>query len=70
MRDTGEFPVDAGVDALRAWAFVIARSHDKSAHRDTTLVCNEELPMILEAIRCHPAAGIDDLPPLPPSQRT
>ena len=70
MRDTGELPVDAGVDALRAWAFVIARGHDKSSHRGTTLSCNPELPLILEAIRCHPAAGIDDLPPLPPSQRT
>ena len=70
MRDTGEFPVDAGVDALRAWAFVIARAHDKSASLDTTLVANEELPLILEAIRCHPASGINDLPPLPPSQRT
>ena len=26
MSDTGEFPVDAGVDALRAWAFVIAHA--------------------------------------------
>lgn len=70
MSDTGEFPVDAGVDALRAWAFVIARAHDKMGHPDTTLVCHEELPLILEAIRRHPASGINDLPPLPPSQRT
>lgn len=70
MRETGEFPVDAGVDALRAWAFVIARGHDKSMHTDTVLMCQRELPLILEAIRSHRAAGIDDLPPLPPSQRT
>ena len=70
MQETGEFPVDAGVDALRAWAFVIARAHDKMGHPDTTLVCHEELPLILEAIRRHPASGINDLPPLPPSQRT
>jgi len=69
MRETGEFPVDAGVDALRAWAFVIARGHDKSSHTDTALMCSP-LPLILGAIRCHPAADINDLPPLPPSQRT
>jgi arsenate reductase-like glutaredoxin family protein len=38
MRETGEFPVDAGVDALRAWAFVIARMHDKSYQTQTTLM--------------------------------
>lgn len=66
----GKFPVNAGVDALRAWAFVIARGHDKSMHTDTVLMCQRELPLILEAIRRHPGANITDLPPLPPSQRT
>lgn len=36
MRDTGKFPVDAGVDALRAWAFVIARALNKGSSRETT----------------------------------
>lgn len=70
MHETGEFPVDAGVDALRAWAFVIARMHDKSCHQHTTLMCHQELPLILEAIRCHRSVDIKELPPLPPSQRT
>jgi hypothetical protein len=70
MRETGEFPAEAGIDALRAWAFVIARGHDKSYQTETTLMRHPELPLILEAIRCHPAADINDLPPQPPSQRT
>lgn len=70
MRDTGEFPAAAGMDALRAWAFVIARGHDKSCNPNTTLISNPELPLIMEAIRRHPASRSRDLPPLPPSQRT
>ena len=70
MHETGEFPIDAGVDALRAWAFVIARIHDKSCYQHTTVMCHRELPLILEAVRRHPGVDIKDLPPLPPSQRT
>ena len=68
-RRAGEFPADAGIDALRAWAFILYRQHHHECDEDTFLVCHPEVTLILEAIRDNPAAGIDDLPPLPPSQQ-
>ncbi len=73
--ETGEFPTEAGIDALRAWAFVITRGHDKSCNPDSLLVAHPELHLILEAIRnkleairTNPTRGIEELPP-PPSRR-
>jgi len=69
LRETGQFPAKAGIDALRAWAFILYRQHHHACDEDTLLVCHPELALILEAIRDNPAAGIDDLPPLPPSRQ-
>jgi len=70
-RKAGEFPADIGIDALRAWAFVVYRDHHHTCGEepDTLLVCHPEVTLILEAIRDNPTAGIDDLPPLPPSRQ-
>lgn len=52
----------AGVDLLRAWAFYCARAADKDAYR-SLLEGYPEILAIVDAIRNHPAATTQDMPP-------
>lgn len=58
-RRTGRVPGWCGVDLLRGWAFMLHRV----GHFSSDEVYDAEWDAVLDAVRGHPAAHPDDLPP-------
>ena len=58
-RRTGRVPSWCGVDLLRGWAFTLHRI----GHFSSDDVYNSEWDAVLRAVRDHPAACPEDLPP-------
>ena len=56
---TGRVPAWCGVDLLRAWAFYRQREH----HHDGLSPMAQDFQPVLEAIRRHPDAKAEDMPP-------
>ena len=63
-----EIPSGIGVDLLRGWAFYIARVHRWSGC-GSIFEDFPEFESIAEAVRNHPAATPEDLPPSPADHR-
>ncbi|MCV7194037.1 hypothetical protein [Mycolicibacterium brumae] len=59
----GRVPEWAGVDLLRGWAFYIVRAHRHGGAWDSVFIEFPEMRSILDALRQHPAATSQDLPP-------
>lgn len=66
LRRTGEIPEGLGVDMLRGWAFFVVRGHRWSGHGPLLDDC-PGLEAVVEAVRRHPAARPEDLPPPRPA---
>lgn len=63
VRDTGEIPEWMGVDLLRGWAFAMWRAHDKGSGLQTLFEEFPEFELVADAVRNHPEAKPEDLPP-------
>jgi len=60
---SGEIPEWAGVDLLRGWVFYVVRAHRHGGHGSLREE-HPEFEAIVEAINRHPAASVEDRPPV------